>query len=452
MEKIQEKWEEILARVKKEHGISDVAFKTWLEPLIPFKTENDKLYILVPSEQQMGISYIAKRYRLPIQVAVEEITGHGYEIEFMEKEATSGLTSPLQKKKAPQGAVQAQAMSNLRPNYTFENFIVGSSNRFAHSAALAVAESPGEAYNPLFIYGSPGLGKTHLMQSIGHYVLDQMPEKKVLYVTSEAFTNDVIESLRSGGVSAMTKLRNKYRTVDVLMIDDIQFIIGKEQTQVEFFNTFEQLHTAGKQMILTSDKPPKELTELDERYQSRFTWGLLADVGYPDYETRMAILRKKAELEQFQLDDEVLHYIAANVTSNVRELESALNTLRHFCNLDNTKITLEVAVRELQNIISPEKEREITPQLITEIVAEHFHITTEQIFSKTRTKNIVEPRKITMYLCSQMTKAPLGVIAKFLGRDHSTVISGRDSIAEEYDTNEEMHELIETIKKKINPN
>ena len=408
-----------------------------------------KLYILVPSEQ-IGVNYISKRYTLPIKVAVAEITGIEYEIEFILPEQTKSMKSF--RIKSPE-FIPNTDKTNLNPNYTFDTFVVGENNKFAHAASLAVAECPGQVYNPLYIYGGPGLGKTHLMQSIGHFILKQQPEKKVLYVTSEEFTNEVIDSIRNGNASAMTKLRDKYRTVDVLMIDDVQFIIGKESTQEEFFHTFNVLHSAGKQIILSSDKPPKEMETLEERIRSRFEWGLLADVGYPDYETRMAILRRKEEVDGFHLDDQILDYIATNIKSNIRELEGALNKLLAFSNLEHTDITMEIAVRELQNIISPDKPREITPQLVIEIVAEHFNISTDQMISKNRSNEIARPRQIAMYLCKNMTDTPLETIGALLGgRDHSTIIHGIKKITGEYETNETSHNLIETIKKKINPN
>ena len=449
MQLILEKWEEILKTVKEEHELSDISFDTWLKPLSVYSVEGNKLYILVPSEQ-MGLNYITKKYTLPIKVAIAELIGIDYEIEFILQEQTRNI--PSFKSKDPAFSPNADR-SNLNPNYTFDTFVVGKNNRFAHSASLAVAESPGEVYNPLYIYGGPGLGKTHLMQSIGHFVLKQKPDKKILYVTSEEFTNEVIDSIRNGNASAMTKLRDKYRTVDVLMIDDIQFIIGKESTQEEFFHTFNVLHSAGKQIILSSDKPPKDMETLEDRIRSRFEWGLLADVGYPDYETRMAILRRKEEMDGFKLDDEILDYIATNIKSNVRELEGALNKLLAFSNLEHIDITMEVAVRELQNIISPDKPREVTPQLVIEIVSEHFHISTDQMISKNRSNDIAKPRQIAMYLCKNMTDTPLETIGALLGgRDHSTIIHGIKKVTEEYENNETTRNLIETIKKKINPN
>ena len=451
MDKILEKWDEILQTVKTEHDVSDISFDTWIKPLEVFGVEGNTLYILVPSEQ-MTLSYISKKYYLPLKVAIAEIIGTEYEIQFILPEQTRNIRPSNNKgKKTPEP--EASKRSNLNPNYTFDTFVVGSNNRFAQSASLAVAESPGEAYNPLYIYGGPGLGKTHLMHSIGHFILERNPEAKVLYVTSEEFTNEVIESIRSGNASAMNKFREKYRTIDVLMIDDVQFIIGKESTQEEFFHTFNALHSAGKQIILTSDKPPKDMETLEERIRSRFEWGLMADIGAPDYETRMAILRRKVESDDMSLSDDILNYIANNIKSNIRELEGALNKLLAYSNLEKTEITMEIAKKELQNIITPDKPREITPQLIIEVVSEHFQISLDQMISKNRSNEIARPRQIAMYLCKTMTDIPLDSIGSLLGgRDHSTIIHGIKKIADEYDSNEQTRNLIENIKKKINPN
>lgn len=450
MDKIIENWDEILKNIKTEHEISDVSYDTWMRPLQVYAIEGNTLYILVPSEQ-MALSYISKKYYLPLKVAIAEMTGIEYEITFIlpEQAKKMNLRQQIPKKNASFNG----EYTNLNPNYTFETFVVGNNNRFAQSASLAVAESPGETYNPLYIYGGPGLGKTHLMHSIGHFILDKNPDAKVIYVTSEEFTNEVIESIRNGNASSMTKFRDKYRTVDVLMIDDIQFIIGKDSTQEEFFHTFNALQAQGKQIILTSDKPPKEIETLEERIRSRFEWGLMADIGAPEYETRMAILRKKAESDNVEIDDKILNYIASNIKSNVRELEGALNKLLAFHNLVGKEITMEIAQKELQNIITPNKPKEITPQLIVEAVSEHFHISMEQMISKSRSSNIAKPRQIAMYLCKDMTGSPLDSIGTLLGgRDHSTIIHGVRKIEEEYKNNETTRTTIETIKKKINPN
>lgn len=451
MELILEKWDEILMTVKTEHDISKVSFDTWIRPLEVYGIENDTLYILVPSDQ-MSLNYISKRYLLPLKVAIAEITGHEYELKFVLPEQTRNLHTGGNKNKKLPFSEKAEK-SNLNQNYTFDTFVVGSNNRFAHSASLAVAESPGEAYNPLYIYGGPGLGKTHLMHSIGHFILENNPNAKIIYVTSEEFTNEVIESIRSGNASAMNKFREKYRTIDVLMIDDVQFIIGKESTQEEFFHTFNALHSARKQIILTSDKPPKDMETLEERIRSRFEWGLMADIGTPDYETRMAILRKKVEADDMILSDEILNYIATNIKSNIRELEGALNKLLAYSNLEKTEITMDIAIKELQNIITPDKPKEITPQLIIEVVSEHFQISLDQMISKNRSKDIARPRQIAMYLCKNMTDLPLDSIGALLGgRDHSTIIHGVQKISDEYEADETTRNLIETIKKKINPN
>ena len=334
--------------------------------------------------------------------------------------------------------------------FTFENFIKGPSNQFAFAAAQAVAANPSGAYNPLFIYGGSGLGKTHLLTAIQTEIKRTHPDFVIMYVTCEQFTNELIAAIRAGSTE---DFRMKYRVADLLLVDDIQFIAGKESTQEEFFHTFNTLQTQGKQIILTSDKPPKEMETLEERIRSRFEWGLMADIGTPDYETRMAILRKKAETDNFDIDDDILNYIASNISSNIRELEGALNKLLAFHNLEHTHITMDIAERELSNIITPDKPREITAQLIIEVVSEHFHISVDQMISKTRSSEIARPRQIAMYLCKTMTSDSLDVIGQLLGgRDHSTIIHGIKKVTKDYEENDSTRTLIETIKKKINPN
>ena len=449
MELVEQKWNDILQSVKEEYELTDVSYNTWLKPLDIYAIQDNKVFILVPSEQ-MGLNYINKKYYLPIKVTIAEMTGIEYDVEFVLPEQAKQIRPVKPKKNTMR---ESSENSNLNPNYNFDTFIVGSNNRFAHSASLAVAESPGEVYNPLFIYGGAGLGKTHLMHAIAHFIQTEHPELKVLYVTSETFTNELIESIRNGNNSAITKFRDTYRNIDVLLIDDIQFIIGKESTQEEFFHTFNELHIAKKQIIISSDRPPKEMETLEERIRSRFEWGLQADIGSPDYETRMAILHKKVEMDGFKIKDEILHYIAVNIKSNIRELEGALNKLIAYSNLEGKPITMEIAVKELQNIISPDKPLEITPQLIVEVVSEHFNITVDQIMSKNRSSDIAKPRQIAMYLCKQMTSQPLDSIGQLLGgRDHSTIIHGVKKITSEYETDDVLRNTIDTIKKKINPN
>ncbi len=454
MELLLEKWNDILSFVKEEHDLTDMSFDIWLRPLEVYSVEENTVYILVSNEQQtdkMRLDYISKKYYLPLKAAIAEITGIPYEITFIMSSQKKTL-KPVKESFRKQPSLSESA-SFLNPNYTFDTFVVGSNNRFAHSASLAVAESPGEAYNPLYIYGGPGLGKTHLIQSIGHFLLDNDPSLKVIYVTSEAFTNEVIETIRNGNAAKLSNMRNKYRTADVLMIDDIQFIIGKESTQDEFFHTFNALQSLGKQIIITSDKPPKDMVTLEERIRSRLEWGLMADIGTPDYETRMAILRKKAETDHFVIADEILDYIAVNIKSNIRELEGALNKLHAYHRMENCEITMMIAEAELHSIITPDQRKEPTCQLIIEVVCEHFHISPEQMISKNRSANISHPRQIAMYLCNELTSDTYKSIGNYLGgKDHATVLHGIKKIRDEMESDAELRGIVETIRRKIIPN
>ena len=451
MEQIIEKWEEILRTVKEEHELTDISFKTWLEPLKVFDVKDNTLYILVPDEQ-MGLNYITKKYTLPIKVAVAEIIGKDYEIEFVLPEQAKSMRTPK-----PMAFVNTESIdkSSLNPNYTFDTFVVGNNNKLAHAASLAVAESPGEVYNPLFLYGGVGLGKTHLMHSIAHFIQFNNPDVKILYVSSETFTNELIEAIRNGNNTAMTKFREKYRNIDVLLIDDIQFIIGKESTQEEFFHTFNHLHVSGKQIIISSDKPPKDIETLEARLRTRFEWGLIADISSPDYETRMAILRKKEELdglEKYHIPDDVMQYIANNIKSNIRELEGSLNKLIALSNLENKKIDIPLAAEALKDMISPDNNREVTPELIIDIVSEHFNIPISELKGKKRNAEIVLPRQIIMYLCRTLTDTPLKAIGAILGgKDHASVNHGVKKIENELKTDEALNNTVNIIKKKINP-
>ena len=458
MDKILEKWDKILQEVKEEYEMTDVSFNTWLKPLTVSEVNNDKLYILVPLEK-MARDFIEKKYMLPIKVAVVNQTGKDYDIEFILPEQEKKIKSSYHTATAQTVSDNISDSLNLNPNYTFDTFVVGNNNRMAQAASLAVAENPGEVYNPLFLYGGVGLGKTHLMHSIAHFIHSNRPDAKILYVSSETFTNELIDAIRNGknnnggNTAALSKFREKYRNIDVLLIDDIQFIIGKESTQEEFFHTFNELRDARKQIVISSDKPPKDMETLEERIRSRFEWGLTADIGSPDYETRMAILKRKAEMDNFELDDEIFSYIANNIKSNIRELEGALNKLMAFSNLVQMPITMDLAVKELQNVISPDKPNEITPQLVLDVVCEHFQVSLDQLKSKSRSSNIARPRQIAMYLCKNMTDISLDGMGELLGgRDHSTVIHGVNKITEEYENTEATRSLIDTIKKKINPN
>ena len=447
MDLIKEKWNLIKETLRTEYDLSDISYNTWVKPLNYHSLKDDIVTIMIPSDQAHALKYISSKYKSYFQVTISEMMDHTYDISFiLEKDVEEESLSS-------QGNVYNinYENANLNFKYRFDTFVVGGNNKFAHSASLAVAESPGTVYNPLYLYGGAGLGKTHLMHSIGHFILEQNPDMKVLYVTSEQFTNEVIESIRSGNASKMTKLREKYRTVDVLLIDDVQFIIGKESTQEEFFHTFNVLHSAGKQIILSSDKPPKEMETLEERFRSRFEWGLIADIQPPDYETRMAILKKNAENYNKEIKEEVFQYIATNIKSNIRELEGAYNKVIAFAKLNKVEITMDNVEEALKDIISPDKKRQITHKLIIEIVAEHFSITPEEIVSKRRNSEYVLPRQICMYLCRELTPDSLQIIAKSLGKkDHTTVIHGIDKIREDIKTNEELKNKIDIILKKIN--
>ena len=448
---IGENWDMIKQTIHKEYDLTNISYTTWIEPLQFSDVRNDTVYIQIPAGQAHALNYISNKYGSYFKVTISEMMDHDYEVSFiLEMEKNRDLEADFKSPSSNTGNVNYE-QANLNPKYKFDTFVVGNNNKFAHSACLAVAESPGNAYNPLFIYGGPGLGKTHLMHSIGHFILEQNPEMKVLYVTSESFTNEVIESIRSGNATAMTKLREKYRTVDVLMIDDIQFIIGKESTQEEFFHTFNVLHSAGKQIVISSDKPPKEMETLEERFRSRFDWGLIADIQPPDYETRMAILKKNAENFNRKIDDEIFQYIATNIKSNIRELEGAFNRIIAKSKIENqSEITLDLAEDALKDIINPDKPKEITPSLIIEVVAEQFGVSPEDITSKKRNSEFVQPRQVVMYLCRKLTDTSYVNIGKLLGKkDHTTIIHGVNKIEDELESNQELAYKIETIKKKI---
>ncbi len=455
---IQEKWDLILQTLKEEQEVSNVSFNTWLKPLqVISVNESAHKVVLLVSEDNLGVSFIEKKYKVLLQVYIEEVTGFHCEVEFVlpkDMNPSSAEDKPSKKPVDSQTAALSNVIkkSNLIEKYTFDSFVVGSNNRMAHAASLAVAEGPGEHYNPLFLYGGVGLGKTHLMHAIGNFILKNDPTKKIMYVTSESFTHELIDSIRNKSGSSTADFREKYRSIDVLLIDDIQFIIDKESTQEEFFHTFNHLRDSKKQIIISSDRPPKEFRTLEERLVSRFQWGLTVDIQAPDYETRMAILRKKEEMEGYNIDNAVISYIATNVQTNIRELEGALTRVVAASKLDRCDITVELAEATLKDILSPNQKREITPEHVLQIVCEHFNVTADDIRSSKRNKEIVKPRQITMYLCRNMTSTTLDNIGKFLGnKDHATILHGIERIANGLEGDQELQHTIEILKKKINP-
>lgn len=447
-ELIESKWQEILNILVKEHEISEVAVNTWIQPLI-IQTITDDSITFFMVRGPRGIEFIKhKYYDIYLSMAIEQVTGKQFKILFTDSNSAAPKSEP---KKV---SVPAEYIGNLNPRYTFDTFVVGPTNKMAHAVSVAVAESPGGAYNPLFLYGGAGLGKTHLMHSIAHHIINNRPDLRVLYVTSEKFTNELIDSLKH---DKNKEFRDKYRNIDVLLIDDIQFIIGKESTQEEFFHTFNHLHTAGKQIIISSDRPPKDIETLEARLRTRFEWGLIADMSAPDYETRMAILQKKIELEHleiYHIPDDVLQYIAQNVKNNIRELEGSLNKLIALYRLEGNgrPIDINLAAEAMKDILSPDDNKTVTPELIMDIVSDHFGVSIADLKSNKRPAEIAVPRQIVMYLCRKMTDVPLKSIGILLGgKNHSTIKHGVEKIEHDVEENEQLANTIDIIKKKINP-
>ncbi len=460
---IREKWKDILNFLKIEFTIGEAAFQAFIHPLEVFSFDNQERFLMISvkkddsSAEMLARDYVKQRYIEGIQVSIEAITNVHLEKNNINIECFSDLSKEKKPSPAKQKEPKSFYRSQLNERFTFDTFVVAGNNTFAHAACLAVAESPGKTYNPLFIYGGVGLGKTHLMESIGNYLLDQNEKKKVLYVTSETFTNEVIEAIKR---SDMVNFRNKYREVDVLLIDDIQFISQKESTQEEFFHTFNALYDANKQIVITSDKPPIELKTLEERLTSRFACGLLVDIQSPTYEARMAILHRKCELEnpeifhgsQKEEYEKVLDYIATNIQSNVRELEGALTKVQATAKFHKINITLEFAIEQLKDMIHSDAKKVITIDLIINIVAEYYHITVEDIISNKKSSNIALPRQIAMYLCKKLTNHTQDEIGQGIGgRDHSTVIYACNKINKAILEKGQMKHDVERLIQLINP-
>ena len=452
LEDLKENWQKIKENLRDEYEITNVSYNTWIAPLEVYNYKDGIIYIVFTGgANDFAINYVTKKYTLPFQVTIEETTGVHALVRFIQEPAQHSNVLFRNESERIDTSLFTSSTTKLNPNYTFDTFVVGANNNFAHAASLSVAESPGHEYNPLFIYGGPGLGKTHLMHAIAHFILENNPKSRVLYVTSEVFTNEVIDSIRNRNGVTMSEFRNKYRNIDVLLIDDIQFIIGKEATEEEFFNTFNFLSENRKQVVLSSDRPPRDFSSLPERLISRFQMGLCVDITPPNYETRMAILRKKEENDGYTIDNEIIEYIAKNIKTNIRELEGALTKMYAYSKLNpNTPLTLERAVENLKDIIHPESERTLTPDHIINVVAEHYAIRPEDIKSQSRMKDIVLPRQIAMYLIRRLNDLPLSKVGEILGgRDHSTVIHGFEKIDREISVNPEFAETIEILKKKL---
>ena len=435
---VKEIWKEALKLLQEE--MTSVSFSTWIEPIFPVSLENSLLTLEVPSEFNLGI--INSRYKDLIQNAIRVLTKRDLNIELFVKSAELPKED-----QTPNQDQLSSYISVLNPKYTFDTFVRGSGNQLAHAAALAVAESPATAYNPLFIYGGVGLGKTHLMHAIGHFIIEQNPSRKVIYTSSEKFTNELINAIKD---DRNEEFRNKYRNIDVLLIDDIQFIGGKERTQEEFFHTFNALYEASKQIVLSSDKPPKEILTLEERLRSRFEWGLIADIQAPDIETRIAILRKKSQQERYDIPDEVLSYIAENIESNIRELEGALNRVIAYASLTGSPITLDLAKNCLKQLLAGISRANINHNTIMKVVSRYYDISPDQLVTKKRSRDISHPRQVAMYLCRELTDMSLPKIGQvFGGRDHTTVMHACEKIQDSIDNNNDLRRTIMELKRNI---
>ncbi|MCL6515996.1 chromosomal replication initiator protein DnaA [Alicyclobacillus sp.] len=462
----QSLWDQVLDMLREQ--MSERSLQTWFggTQIIDYTPEDNCITVFVPTT--FARNWIFNNYREVIKSFLTTLTDQEYALRFttrldLETSGQRESKDSSANSDAPTGAEAAAAapaavsdneaktekadVPNLNPRYTFETFVIGSSNRFAHAACLAVAERPAERYNPLFIYGGVGLGKTHLMHAIGHHVLRRKPDLKVLYLSSERFTNEFIAAIRDNSTG---DFRNRYRNIDVLLIDDIQFIAGKESTQEEFFHTFNALHEAHKQIVISSDRPPKEISTLEDRLRSRFEWGLITDIHPPDLETRIAILQRKAKADGIQLPEEVAYFVAAQIDSNIRELEGALVRLMAYSSLVNQDISLELAEQALHEMVVHHKPRAVTVEQIQKVISDHFGLKPDDLKAKKRTKNVAFPRQIAMYLTRELTDLSLPKIGEaFGGRDHSTVLHACEKIAEEMGRDPELKATLERLSEAI---
>ena len=437
--------DELLNKLKEllEDEVSKISFETWIKPLGIRAIEKDNIVFTTVSEYQKD--FIENKFNSLIFNTLRYITNKDWTFSVIDlsKETEENNNIITDKKSNVPEAELESNHSTLNPKYTFETFVVGNNNRFAHAAALAVGNEPGKSYNPLFLYGGVGLGKTHLMQAIGNRILENNPKANVLYVTSEKFTNQLINAIKD---SKTEMFRNKYRNIDVLLIDDIQFIAGKDRIQEEFFHTFNTLREDRRQIIISSDKPPRDIEFLEDRLKSRFEWGLLADISCPDYETRLAILRKKAQDESIIIDDSILSDIATKIDSNIRELEGVFNKIVARASLTHSPITIELA----ENIINEfkyESEKVISSDFIKETIAKYFSIDKDDLTGSKRSNDVAFPRQIAMYLCREvagMSFPQIGV--EFGNRDHSTVIHGYNKIAKEIKEKNSTKLIVESVQ------
>lgn len=444
MKNLDDLWNQVLSQV--EQKISKPSFETWLKSTKLLKYNGQTITIAAPNS--FARDWLETHYIHLVATILAELTGEELIIKFVvqkdDDDDSEDITLPPPIVLSNEEEDYDITSGMLNPKYTFDTFVIGSGNRFAHAASLAVAEAPAKAYNPFFIYGGVGLGKTHLMHAIGHYVLEHNPKAKVVYLSSEKFTNEFINSIRD---NKAIEFRNKYRNVDVLLIDDIQFLAGKESTQEEFFHTFNTLHEESKQIVISSDRPPKEIPTLEDRLRSRFEWGLITDIAPPDLETRIAILRKKATAEKLDIPNEVMLYIANQIDSNIRELEGALIRVVAYSSLVNKEMSIELASEALKDIMPNSKPRVVTILDIQHAVGEHYQVHLEDFAAKKRTKTIAYPRQIAMYLSRELTEYSLPKIGEeFGGRDHTTVIHAHEKISALLKTDSQLKQDIKKIR------
>ncbi|WP_223069974.1 chromosomal replication initiator protein DnaA [Paenibacillus caui] len=437
-----ELWQQILSIIQTK--LSKPSFDTWFKATKPVSISDRAVVISAPTT--FAVEWLESRYTKLVSTTIYEEIGKQLEVSFVIEE--NKPAEPILPQPQQQPVVVEEPISNmLNPKYTFDTFVIGSGNRFAHAASLAVAEAPARAYNPLFLYGGVGLGKTHLMHAIGHYILEHSPSSKVVYISSEKFTNEFINAIRDNRGESF---RNKYRNIDILLIDDIQFLAGKESTQEEFFHTFNALHEERKQIIISSDRPPKEIPTLEERLRSRFEWGLITDIQPPDLETRIAILRKKARAENLDIPNEAMMYIANQIDTNIRELEGALIRVVAYSSLINQDVTTHLAAEALKDIIPSSRPKIITIQDIQQKVGEYYNLRLEDFKARKRTKAIAFPRQIAMYLSRELTDYSLPKIGEaFGGRDHTTVIHAHEKITQQMKSDQELFKVINNITDKI---
>ena len=438
---MQNELNDLLTKAKElvREEVTIISYETWIKGLEIQSEENGNIILITLTEYQKSI--IESKYRDLLTNTFNFLTNKDCHISVISKEKM-GLDSSMIDSNIIETPIN-YASTNLNSKYTFETFVVGNNNKFAHAAALAVAEAPAASYNPLFIYGGVGLGKTHLMHAIGNEIIRNNKDAKILYVTSEKFTNQLVNAIKD---NKNEQFRNTYRTIDVLLIDDIQFIAGKNMAQEEFFHTFNALHESGKQIIISSDKPPKDIQLLEDRLKSRFEWGIIADISNPDYETRLAILRKKAQLDNILIDDEILANIATRIDSNIRELEGTLNKLIAKASLTNSPITMEMAEKAINDIVS-QQEKVISTEYIQDVVGKYFNVNPKDLKGSKRSSDITFPRQIAMYLCRNVANMSLPQIGKDFGkRDHTTVMHACNKIEKEIKTNSNTKLIVESVK------